>query len=42
MQGGVAGALERLRKGQRGDAGPDVARENITVAATQQEQREQQ
>ena len=41
-QGGVAGALERLREVQREDAGPDVARENITAAATEREQREQQ
>lgn len=41
-QGGVAGAMERLREAQRGEAGPDMSRENIAAAATAREQREQQ
>jgi ATP-dependent exoDNAse (exonuclease V) alpha subunit len=40
--GGVAGAMERLREAQRGEAGPDMSRENIAAAATARERREQQ
>lgn len=41
-QGGVAGAMERLRQAQRGEVGPDTVRANVDTAAAEREQREKQ